>query len=74
MPDFEKILNEHINHSMVLDKDGVIKAMSECYNLGYQHSDIKFNLLKNTFEFVLEEYVPDIHQEQLKKELVKSGI
>ena len=74
MPDFEKILNEHINHSTLLDRDGVIKAMSECYKLGFEHSDIKFNLLKNTFEFVLEEYVPDIHQEQLKKELVKSGV
>jgi hypothetical protein len=46
MPDFEKILNEHINHSTLLDREGVIKAMAECYNLGLEHSAIKFDKLK----------------------------
>lgn len=46
MPDFEKILNEHINHSIILDREGVIKAMAECYNLGLEHLAIKFDELK----------------------------
>ena len=54
MVDFEKILNKNINHSMILDRDGVIKAMVECYNLGVEHSTIKFNKLKNTFKDVSE--------------------
>ncbi len=54
MVDFEKILNNNINHSMILDRDGVIKAMVECYNLGVEHSTIKFNKLKNTFKDVSE--------------------
>jgi hypothetical protein len=48
MPDFEKILNKHINHSMILDRNGVIKAMVECYNLGIEYSTIQFNISKNT--------------------------
>jgi hypothetical protein len=36
MPDFEKILKENINHSILLDKEGVLKAMIECYNLGVE--------------------------------------
>jgi hypothetical protein len=54
MVDFEKILNKNINHSMILDRNGVIKAMVECYNLGVEHSTIKFNKLKNTFKDVSE--------------------
>ena len=54
MVDFEKILNKNINHSMILDRDGVIKSMVECYNLGVEHSTIKFNKLKNTFKDVSE--------------------
>ncbi len=54
MVDFEKILNRNINHSMILDRNGVIKAMVECYNLGVEHSTIKFNKLKNTFKDVSE--------------------
>lgn len=50
MPNFEKILNEHINHNVLLDREGVIKAMIECYNLGIEHSVIEFNKLKNNLD------------------------
>jgi hypothetical protein len=60
MPNFEKILNEHINHSTFLDREGVIKAMAECYNLGLEHSAIEFNMLKDTFETTLKHNIPGL--------------
>jgi hypothetical protein len=76
MPNFEKILNEHINHSMLLDRDGVIKAMDECYNLGFEHSSIKFNKLKDTFETILKHNVPGFQHDRLRTEagLIESGV
>jgi hypothetical protein len=70
MLNFNEILNKHIAHSMILDRDGVIKAMAECYNLGVNHSAIKFDKLKNTFEDV-----PPIAHNQFKKDsgLIESG-
>jgi hypothetical protein len=68
MPNFEKILNEHINHNVLLDREGVIKAMTECYNLGVEHSVIKFDKLKNTFESVLKNNVPGFQHDRLRKE------
>lgn len=50
MVDFDKILNENINHSTFLDREGVIKAMVECYNLGIEHSTINYNKLNNSSE------------------------
>jgi hypothetical protein len=49
--------------------------MAECYNLGVNHSAIKFDKLKNTFEDVLYEYVPPIAHNQFKKDsgLIESG-
>jgi len=75
MLNFNEILNKHIAHSMILDRDGVIKAMAECYNLGVNHSAIKFDKLKNTFEDVLYEYVPPIAHNQFKKDsgLIENG-
>jgi hypothetical protein len=76
MPNFEKILNEHINHSVFLDREGVIKAMVECYNLGYEHSTIKFNKLKDTFETILKHNVPGYQHDRLRIEsgLIESGV
>ena len=71
MVNFEKILNEHLNHSTFLDKDGVMKAMVECYNLGLEHSTIKYNKLKTTFETVLENNVPGFQHDRLK---IESGL
>jgi len=34
MPNFEKILNENISHSMILDRDGVLKALKISYEIG----------------------------------------
>jgi hypothetical protein len=66
MPNFDKILKENINHNLILDREGVIKAMTECYKLGFEHSVINFEKLKTSFEYVLEQYVPDVHQNSLK--------
>jgi hypothetical protein len=76
MPNFEKILNENIGHSVFLDRDGVIKAMAECYNLGVEHSAIKFNKLKDTFETILKNNVPEFEHNQLKTEagLIKNNV
>jgi hypothetical protein len=71
MPEFEKILNKNINHSVFLDREGVIKAMVECYNLGYEHSTINFNKLKDTFEIVLKNNVPDYQHNRLR---IESGL
>ena len=34
MPNFEKILNENISHSMILDRDGVLKSLKISYEIG----------------------------------------
>lgn len=34
MPNFEKILNENISHSMILDRDGILKALKISYEIG----------------------------------------
>jgi hypothetical protein len=34
MPNFEKILNEAISHSMILDRDGILKALKISYEIG----------------------------------------
>lgn len=64
MVDFEKILNKNINHSMILDRDGVLKAMVECYNLGIKHSTINYSTDNKSSETETIE----------KSELVKSNI
>jgi hypothetical protein len=71
MQDFEKILNKYISHSTFLDREGVINAMDECYKLGLEHSSIKFNKLKNTFESVLKNNVPGYQHDRLR---IESGL
>lgn len=34
MPNFEKIFNENISHSMILDRDGILKALKISYEIG----------------------------------------
>jgi hypothetical protein len=76
MLDYEKILNENINHSIILDRDGVIKAMAECYNLGCERSAIKFDKLKSVFEYTLLHNVPGFQRDVLRKEagLIEGGV
>lgn len=58
MPNFEKILNENISHSMILDRDGILKALKISYEIGKE--DTLKSLLSS-----------DISQE-LKEEIIKS--
>jgi hypothetical protein len=76
MVDFEKILNKNINHSMIIDREGVIKSMAECYNLGCERSAIKFDKLKNVFEYTLLHNVPESQRDVLRKDagLIEGGI
>lgn len=34
MPNFEKILNDNISHGMILDRDGILKALKISYEIG----------------------------------------
>ena len=57
MPNFEKILNENISHSMVLDRDGILKALKISYEIG------KVEILESLLSF-------DISAE-LKEKIIK---
>ena len=45
MPNFEKILNENISHSMILDRDGILKALKTSYEIG------KIEILESLLSF-----------------------
>lgn len=57
MPNFEKILNENISHSMILDRDGILKALKISYEIG------KVEILESLLSF-------DISAE-LKEKIIK---
>ena len=48
-PDFEKLMKEHNVHGMILNNDGMIKALEKSYELGRLESEEKYNKLKNEF-------------------------
>ena len=49
MPNFEKILTENISHSMILDREGILKALKISYEIGK----------KETLESLLSLNLPD---------------
>ncbi len=53
-PDFEKLMKEHNVHGMILNNDGMIKALEKSYELGRLESEEKYNKLKNAFSDLLE--------------------
>jgi hypothetical protein len=53
-PDFEKLMKEHNVHGMILNNDGMIKALEKSYELGKLESEEKYNKLKNEFLDLLE--------------------
>ena len=46
-PDFEKLIKEHNVHGMILNTNGMIKAMEKAYELGKLESEKKYSKLKN---------------------------
>ena len=59
MPNFEKILNENISHSMILDRDGILKALKISYEIGK----------KETLESLLSFDIPTEIKEKIISEI-----
>lgn len=66
----EEIFDNTIPHSAFLDKKSVINCMHQSYKLGKQESEQNYNILKSTFESLLEKCEPKI---QMEKDWKKEG-
>lgn len=62
-PDFLEILKEHNEHSILLDSEGVLKALNICYEIGKKNGEnevltwiSKMDYLSDNIQYIKEEW------------------